>query len=77
MTHLIYCITYCGRKSNDLEIVYESHEFIKVDFIYFSFSELYLDTAINDKMKIKLSTFDVTTSSSYANIFICNIYRWH
>ena len=24
----------------------------KVDFIYFSFSEPYLDTVINDKMKI-------------------------
>ena len=35
-------------KTNDLEIVYESHEVIKIAFVYFSFGELYLDTVIND-----------------------------
>ena len=32
------------RKTIDWEIVSELHEFIKADFSYFSFSQLYLDT---------------------------------
>ena len=39
-------------KTNDQKIACESHEFFNIDSIYFSFSELYSDTVINDKMKI-------------------------
>ena len=44
---------------NDREIVYEPHEFIKIDFIYFSFSELYFETVINNKMKNQVLSMEL------------------
>ena len=41
------------------KLLYEPHKFIKIDFIYFSFSELYLQTVINNKMKNQVLSIEL------------------